>query len=98
MAFVVKLFFIFMFSLNLFSEDYRLEFDSDYVDSYGNERDITVKQKYNYDYDKKFKGTIDSDGDVRLRNNNGESLRGNIDEDGYGYLRDQDGNRIRVRP
>ena len=60
--------------------------------------DIEMRQRFNYDPATKFRGEIDNDGSVRMRNFEGERLRGNIDDDGYGRLRDQDGNTYRVRP
>ena len=61
--------------------------------------DVKMRPQYDYDYSKQYKGSIDDDGSVRLRNpQSGEVLRGNIDSDGYGYLRDSEGNRVRVRP
>ena len=66
--------------------------------SLGGSRDIQMRPKYDYDPVNKFRGTIDSDGSVRMRNYNGDLLRGTIDDDGYGRLRDQDGNTWRVRP
>lgn len=67
------------------------------IDGYGD--DVKMRPKYDYDYSKRYKGSIDDDGYTRLRNRStGDTLRGYIDEDGYGSLRDSDGNRIRVRP
>ncbi len=61
--------------------------------------ELKMRPQYDYDYSKRYKGTIDDDGSVRLRNpQTGDVLRGNIDSDGSGYLRDSEGNRIRVRP
>lgn len=61
--------------------------------------DVKMRPQYDYDYSKRYKGTIDDDGTVRLRNpQTGDVLRGNIDNDGYGYIRDSEGNRVRVRP
>jgi hypothetical protein len=63
----------------------------------GSGNDVELRQKYNYDPSDKFRGSIDSSGDVSLRNYNGDRLRGNLDSDGNGYLRNNDGDRIRVR-
>jgi hypothetical protein len=61
--------------------------------------DVKMRPQYDYDYSKRYKGTIDDDGTVRLRNpQTGDVLRGNIDSDGYGHIRDSEGNRVRVRP
>ena len=60
--------------------------------------DIEMRQRFDYDPSTKFRGEIESDGSVQMRNFEGERLRGNIDSDGYGRLRDQDGNMYRVRP
>jgi len=46
----------------------------------------------------KYRGEIDSYGNVRLRNYNGDTLRGNIDQNGYGTLRDYNGNIYKIRP
>jgi hypothetical protein len=61
--------------------------------------DLTMRPQYDYDCSKRYTGTIDDDGSVRLRNpQTGDVLRGDIDSDGYGYLRDSEGDRVRVRP
>lgn len=61
--------------------------------------DVRMRPKNDYDYSRRYKGSIDDDGDVRLRNPyTADRLRGNIDEDGYGRLRDSDGNTYRVKP
>lgn len=61
--------------------------------------EVKMRPQYDYDYSKQYKGNIDEDGSVRLRNQQtGEVLRGQIDSDGNGYLRDANGNRVRVRP
>lgn len=79
--------------------DNRYEIQTDpYGSSFGGSRDIEMRQKYNYDPSNRYRGEIDSDGSVRMRNYDGNRLRGNIDSDGYGRLRDQDGNTWRVKP
>jgi hypothetical protein len=60
--------------------------------------DIEMRKKYDYNPLNKYRGTIDSDGSVRMRDYKGNTLRGTIDEDGRGRLRDQDGNYYRVKP
>lgn len=69
-----------------------------YGSSVGGSTDIEMRKKYDYDPANKYRGEIDSDGSVRMRNLNGDRLRGTIDSDGYGKLRDQDGNTYRVKP
>ncbi len=69
-----------------------------YGNSIGNSTEIEMRRKNDYDPSNKFRGEIESDGSVRMRNYNGDRLRGEIDSDGYGKLRDQDGNTYRVRP
>ncbi|MBU5612870.1 hypothetical protein [Geomonas azotofigens] len=69
-----------------------------YGRSYGGSREIEMKNKYDYDPSNKYRGEIESDGTVRMKNYNGDRLRGTIDNDGYGTLRDQNGNTYRVRP
>ena len=72
-----------------------------YADDWQLERsgnDLEMRQRFNFDPSDKFRGEIDSSGDVRLRNYDGDRLRGNIDSDGYGTLRNDNGDRIRVRP
>lgn len=65
----------------------------------GYDDDVEMRPKYDYDYSRRYKGSIDDDDYTRLRNrSSGDRLRGYIDEDGYGTLRDSDSNRIRVRP
>ena len=77
-------------SSNVFAEKWKIE-------GYGDDEEM--RPKYDYDYSRRYKGSIDDDGYTRLRNRStGDRLRGYIDEDGYGTLRDSDGNRIRVRP
>lgn len=73
-----------------------------YGNSYGNSNnqptEIEMRRRNDFDPSNKFRGEIESDGTVRMRNLNGDRLRGEIDSDGYGRLRDQDGNTYRVRP
>lgn len=65
----------------------------------GNKDDLRVRPQYDYDYTHSYKGSIDSNGDIRLRNPyTGDYLRGNIDNEGYGRIRDIDGNSYRVKP
>jgi len=77
--------------------NYEIQTDP-YGSSFGGSRDIEMRQKYDYDPSHRYRGEIDSDGSVRMRNYEGDRLRGNIDSDGYGRLRDQDGNTWRVKP
>ena len=61
--------------------------------------DVRMKPQYDYDFSKRYRGSIDDDGYTRLRNpSTGDTIRGYIDEDGYGRLRDSEGNSWRVRP
>lgn len=69
-----------------------------YGSTIGGSTEIEMREKYNYDPANKYRGEIESDGSVRMRNMNGDVLRGTIDNDGYGRLRDQDGNIYRVKP
>ncbi|MES0338362.1 MAG: hypothetical protein SFH39_18610 [Candidatus Magnetobacterium sp. LHC-1] len=63
-----------------------------------NGSDVTMRERYNYDYSKQYRGSIDNSGDVRMRNYSGDTLRGNIDNQGYGRVRDYNGNSYRVTP
>lgn len=86
-------------SASAFAADNRYEIKTDsYGSSIGGSTDIEMRKKNDYDPSNKYRGEIDSDGSVRMRNNNGDRLRGDIDSDGYGKLRDQDGNTYRVKP
>jgi hypothetical protein len=77
----------------------RYEITTDpYGTSSSGSTDIEMRKKYDYDPSSKYRGEIESDGSVRMRNYDGDRLRGNIDSDGYGRLRDQDGNTYRVKP
>ncbi|MEM4711355.1 MAG: hypothetical protein QXL18_05405 [Candidatus Woesearchaeota archaeon] len=95
---------IMSFFLNLIFLNFALAWDNKYVlktDSYssaGGSRFIEMQKKYDYDISNKYRGEIDSYGNVRLRNLNGDTLRGYIDKDGYGTLRDYNGNIYKVRP
>ena len=86
-------------SSSVFASDNRYEIKTD---SYGSSTDesteIEMRNKYDYDPADKYRGEIDSDGSVRMRNIDGDRLRGTIDSDGYGTLRDEDGNTYRVKP
>lgn len=64
----------------------------------GSEREIEIKEKYNYNPSSTYKGNIDSYGNVRTRNWQGDQLKGNVDDNGYGRLQDNSGNFYRVRP
>jgi hypothetical protein len=86
-------------SAAVFGGDNRYEIKTDpYGSSIGGSTDIEMRRKGDYDPSNKFRGEIESDGSVRMRNSSGERLRGEIDSDGYGKLRDQDGNTYRVKP
>ena len=73
-----------------------------YGNPYGNAAnqttEIEMRRRNDFDPSNRFRGEIETDGTVRMRNLNGDRLRGEIDSDGYGRLRDQDGNTYRVRP
>lgn len=99
----MKLFIIilsfFSLSSSAFAWDNRYEIKTDpYGISIGGNTDIEMRKKYDYNPSNKFRGEIDSDGTVRMKNYNGDRLRGTINIDGYGTLHDQDGNNYRVRP
>lgn len=82
-----------------FAEDNRYEIKSDpYGSSIGGSTEVEMQKKHDYDPSNKYRGEIESDGSVRMRNYNGDRLRGTIDSDGYGKLSDQDGNTYRVKP
>jgi len=86
-------------SSSAFAWDNRYEIKTDpYGSSMGDSTGIEMRKKYDYDPSTKYRGEIDNDGSVRMRNYNGDTLRGTIDSDGYGTLRDQEGNTYRVRP
>lgn len=86
-------------SSSVFAWDNRYEIKPNpYGSSIGGSTEIEMRKKYDYDQANKYRGEIDSDGSVRMRNYKGDRLRGTIDSDGYGRLRDQDGNIYRVRP
>lgn len=98
---IICLAIVFLVSPVLAADYDRYEIKKDpygYGNSYGNSTEIEMKKKYDYDPSNKYRGEIDNDGSVRMRNYNGDRLRGTIDNDGYGTLRDQDGNTYRVRP
>ena len=78
-------------------DDYVIKTDPYGTSSRGS-RDVEMRKKYDYDPSNKYRGTVESDGSVRMRNYNGDQLRGTIEKDGYGRLRDQDGNTYRVKP
>lgn len=62
-------------------------------------RDVEIRPQYDYDYSKRYKGTMDADGTVRLRNpQTGDVFRAHIDSDGYWHIRDSEGNAVRVNP
>lgn len=94
---LLSLAFIAISSSALAGDRYEITTDP-YGSSTGGGTEIEMRQKYNYDTSSKYRGEIDNDGSVRMRNYDGDRLRGNIDSDGYGRLRDQEGNTYRVRP
>lgn len=69
-----------------------------YGNSIGGSTEIEMRNRNDPDPSSKYRGEIDRDGSVRMKNLDGDRLRGNVDSDGYGKLRDQDGNAYRVRP
>lgn len=96
---------IFSLILTLFLWSFALAWNDKYVikidpysPSIGGSRSIEMQKKYDYDITNKYRGEIDSYGNVRLRNYNGEILRGNIDRNGYGTLKDYNGNLYKVKP
>jgi hypothetical protein len=44
---------------------------------------IEVRDRLNPDSSRIYRGTVDRDGSIRLRNFQGDVLRGNIDQNGY---------------
>lgn len=66
--------------------------------SYNNSTEIEMRKKYDYNTSSRYRGEIESDGTVIMKNFNGDRIRGSIDRDGYGSLRDRNGNTYRVRP
>ena len=92
-------FFFITLSTTAFAWDnrYEIEKDSNGI-SIGGSTEIEMRKKYDYDPTNKYRGEIERDGSVRMRNYNGDVIRGTIDSDGYGKLRDLDGNTYRVRP
>jgi hypothetical protein len=78
------------------NDDYKIKTDP--TSSDGHSTDIEMRQQNNYDPSDRYRGQIDDDGSVRMRDLNGNTVRGTIDDDGYGRLHDQDGNVYRVRP
>ncbi len=88
-----------LISTSVFAWDNRYEIKTNpYGTSIGGSTDIEMRQRHNYDPSNRYRGEIESDWSVRMRNYQGDRLRGTIDSDGYGTLRDQDGNIYRVRP
>lgn len=72
--------------------------DRGYGSSTSGSTEIEMRRKHDYDPANKYRGEIDGDGTVRMKNLNGDRLRGTIEKDGYGKLRDEDGNTYRVKP
>jgi len=81
-----------------FAWDSRYEIKRDSFNTNPLGTDVEMRKQGDYDSSNKYRGAIDNDGSVRMRNWNGDTIRGHIDNDGYGRLRDQDGNTWRVRP
>jgi hypothetical protein len=78
------------------NRDFRIDVDPN-RNPFGG-RDVEMRDRYDPDPASRFRGEIDRDGSVRMRNYDGQTLRGEIDRDGYGRLRDDNGNVYRVRP
>ena len=78
------------------SRNYRIEVDP--RSNPDGSRDVDMKDRYNSDSSSRFRGEIESDGSVKMRNRQGDRLRGEIDSEGYGRLRDQHGNVYKVKP
>ena len=76
---------------------YEIQVDP-YGTSTGGSREVEMRPRYDYDPSNRYRGEIDSDGSVRMKNYEGHTLRGTVENDGYGRLRDNDGNTYRVRP
>lgn len=65
----------------------------------GDDDNLELKQRDDFDYSNRYKGSREADGYTKLKNRtSGTTLKGYIEDDGYGYLKDEDGHRIRVRP
>jgi hypothetical protein len=93
--------FIFFVSLSssvfAWANEYEITIDP-YGPSLGGSMEIEMRKKYDYDPLNRYRGEIESDGSVRMRNMYGDVLRGTIDSDGYGTLHNMHGNIYRVRP
>ena len=85
-------------SFNIYAWDDRYEISTDKAVSSSGTRDIEMRKKYDSDPSNKYRGEVEKDGYVTMRNSNGDRVRGTIDSDGYGRLRDQNGNSYRVKP
>ena len=95
---IIALFFVLLAS-TAFAWDDRYEIRKNPGDnSLNGSKEIEMRKKYDYDPSNKYRGEMESDGSVRMRNYNGDIMRGYIDKDGYGRLRDQDGDIYRVKP
>lgn len=73
-------------------------FDSKDTSIGSSEKSIEIRRSNDDGTRSKIRGEVDSQGDFRGRDVNGNKYRGSIDDDGYGKIKDADGNSYKVKP
>ncbi len=61
-------------------------------------QEIEIRNDRSRTSESRIRGEVDSSGDFRGRDVNGNRFKGSIDEDGYGKIRDSEGNTYKVKP
>ncbi len=87
---ILALFFVFLLSSLIFgqTDDWIIERNGD---------EILMRNPSSPDPSKIYRGTINKDGSVRMRNYTGDHVTGDLDKDGYGKLQDDYGNIYRIK-
>lgn len=61
-------------------------------------KSIEIRRENSDGTNSKIRGEVDSSGDFRGRDRDGNRYKGTVDSDGYGKIRDSDGNTTKVKP
>jgi hypothetical protein len=73
-------------------------FDSSNRSIGSEDKSIEIRRENSDGTRSKIRGEVDSSGDFRGRDREGNRFKGSIDSDGYGKIRDSDGNTTKVKP
>ena len=87
---ILVLLFVFLLSSSVLAQT-----DNWIIERNGDE--ILMRIPSDPDPSKIYRGTVNKDGSVRMRNYTGDRVTGDFDKDGYGKLQDDYGNIYRIK-